>query len=74
MKNEKIDLLLERLIIKLTSSRTLMAVGMTALLTFLLVNNNINENNYIDAFKWIWTAFFGTKAVEKVQIKQKVQG
>lgn len=64
-KNKKLDVLLERLIYKLTSSRTLLSVGMTVLLTFLLINDNINQNNYIDAFKWIWTAFFGTKAIEK---------
>lgn len=64
-KNKKLDVLLERLIYKLTSSRTLLSVGMTVLLTFLLINDNINQNSYIDAFKWIWTAFFGTKAIEK---------
>lgn len=65
MKEQNMALMKERLILKLTSSRTILSTGITALITFLLLAGEINETSFIDALKWVWISFFGSKAFEK---------
>jgi hypothetical protein len=65
MDKKKRELIKERLIYKLTSSRTILSTGITALITVLLLSGEINEANFVDALKWVWISFFGSKAFEK---------
>lgn len=65
LKNKELfKLLLERLILKTSSSRTFLAVGVTILLTWMRTQNFVDENNFMDGLKWVWTAFFATKFAE----------
>jgi hypothetical protein len=65
MDKAKMEVLKERLVYKLTSSRTILSTGITVLITVLLLTNEINEANFVDALKWVWISFFGSKAFEK---------